>query len=209
MARFDFATETFVERVNFSPGDGAHGVYPGPPGDINLYVVLQDANKIGVFNPRTREVQEFDIPGLSVADGPSLVFYAAGPDNHSIWFTEFLNDRVGRFDTITHEISEYFLGITPSSAPLAIANGPDGNIWFTEPVLDLSQRGRIARLRPRRAPNLDCPASQEFVRIEEKVCPEKPGVPSTINQRVCCTTIHGDERCRPFLPCPSRPRPRR
>jgi streptogramin lyase len=201
MARFDFATETFTDFVSFSEHSGPHGIYPGPPGDTNLYVVLQDANKIGVFNPRTRQVQEFDIPGLTEADGPSLVFYAAGPDGRSIWFTEFLNDRIGRFDTITHDVAEFFSGITPGSAPLAIALGPDGNMWFTEPVLDLSQRGRIGRIRLR-LPNLNCPGQQEVAAIEEKICPAKGDEPAAVIQRVCCRTPNGREHCRPFQHCP-------
>ena len=54
VARFDMATDTIVDRVQFSEGSGPHALYPGPPGDINLYVVLQDSNKIGVFKPRGR-----------------------------------------------------------------------------------------------------------------------------------------------------------
>ena len=38
---------------------------------------------------------------------------------------------------------EFTLGITPGSAPLGIANGPDGNLWFTE-----STGNRIGRITP-------------------------------------------------------------
>ncbi len=74
--------------------------------------------------------------------------FTAGPDNQSIWFTEFLNDRVGRFDLVTHEVTEFFMGISPNSAPLAIVVGPDNQLWFSEAVLNVTERGRIARIVP-------------------------------------------------------------
>ncbi|HXG08500.1 MAG TPA: hypothetical protein VNK04_01805 [Gemmataceae bacterium] len=157
LARFDRATLQFTDFVQFPRGTGPHALYPGPRGDIRLYVVLQDSNQIGVFNPRTRRIEDIiSIPGLrmdipfgrdeGVGDGASIVQFVAGPDGRSIWFTEFLNDRVGRLDLVTRQVTEYWQGITPNAAPLNIVVGPDGNIWFSEPMLDRSQRGRIARL---------------------------------------------------------------
>jgi hypothetical protein len=52
---------------------------------------------------------------------------------------------------------------------------------------------------------LDCPNKQVVVRIDDKLCPEKPGRPAVIRQRVCCR--HGNlTNCRPFRPCPPRSR---
>jgi hypothetical protein len=52
---------------------------------------------------------------------------------------------------------------------------------------------------------LFCPNKQVVVRIDEKLCPEKPGRPAVIRKRVCCR--HGDmTNCRPFRPCPPRSR---
>ncbi|HXG08499.1 MAG TPA: Calx-beta domain-containing protein [Gemmataceae bacterium] len=144
LARFDLTTQTFVEFVELPADSGPHDILLGP--DNNLYLVLQDANLIGQFNPVTRAVRTFAVPGLSPQDGPSLVFLAVGPDNRSIWFSEFLNDRVGKLDLATGQITQYSRGIIPGSAPIGIITGPDGNIWFTETVLDLRQPGRIARL---------------------------------------------------------------
>ena len=52
---------------------------------------------------------------------------------------------------------------------------------------------------------LTCPNKQVVVRIDDKLCPEKPGRPAVIRQRVCCR--HGETtNCRPFRPCPPRSR---
>ncbi len=68
---------------------------------------------------------------------------ALGPDSN-VWFTE--NAGSGAIGKITPEgtISEYSIGLTPSSKPLGIAAGPDGNLWFTE----ASNPGRIGRISP-------------------------------------------------------------
>ena len=74
------------------------------------------------------------------------MFITIGPDNSSIRFSEFLNDRGGRLDLITGQVVELQQGISVNAAPIGIVVGPDGNIWFSEATLDLTRSGRIARL---------------------------------------------------------------
>ena len=58
---------------------------------------------------------------------------------------------------------------------------------------------------PGRGDRLFCPNTQVLVRIDEKLCPEKPGRPAVVRKRVCCR--HGDmTNCHPFRPCPPRSR---
>jgi len=132
--------------IQFPLGSGPHDLMLGP--DNNVYVVLQGSNQLGRFNPSTGEVRVFDVPGLSPKDGPSMVFLALGPDKTSLWFSEFVNDRIGRFDLITNEFTEFYRGIQGGAAPIGIVTGPDGNIWFTEAVPDTRFPGRIGRLIP-------------------------------------------------------------
>ena len=56
----------------------------------------------------------------------------------SLWFTEFLRDKIGRI-TPLGVVTEF--GLTPGTAPEAITTGPDGNLWFTG-------LGRIGRITP-------------------------------------------------------------
>lgn len=53
--------------------------------------------------------------------------------------------------------------------------------------------------------HLSCPNKQVLVRIDEKLCPEKPGQPAVVRKRACCR--HGETtNCHPFHPCPPRSR---
>ena len=101
-----------------------------------MYVVSQDANRMDRFDPQTGEVEMFEVPGLKPEDGPSLVFLSPGPDDTSLWFSEFLNNQVGRFrphHREVHGVSPF--GISGGSAPIGIFHEfYDNNIWFTEAV---------------------------------------------------------------------------
>jgi virginiamycin B lyase len=145
VARFNLLTKKLDRFAAFSPNSGPHDLAVGPDGYI--YVILQYANRIGKLNPNTLEVQEFKT-SLTPQDGNSLVEIAFSPDNKYMWFSEFLNDRIGRFNLLTHKVTEFDCGISPNSAPIGIVIGPDRNIWFCEPELDFTVAGRIARLIP-------------------------------------------------------------
>jgi streptogramin lyase len=145
LVRFNLGTKKFDRFVSFSQGSGPHDLLLGP--DNNIYVILQTVNRIGQFDPATGETHEYPT-SLTREDGPSLVFLTVGPDKKSLWFSEFLNDRIGRFDLVTHKVTDFACGVTPNSAPIGITVGPDNNIWFSEPVLDTRVSGRMGRLIP-------------------------------------------------------------
>ena len=48
-----------------------------------------------------------------------------------------------------------------------------------------------------------CEGRQQFVRLEEKVCPATPKRPVTIVQRVCCMNPAGKVHCNGFKQCPN------
>jgi hypothetical protein len=144
LARFNLQTKTFDRFASFSPGSGPIDVAFGPDG--NIYATLQFINKLGQFDPRTGMTREFATT-LGPLDGPSVDQLIVGPDGQSIFFNEFLNDRIGRFDIATQQITEFNSGITPNSAPLGMVVGPDGNVWFSEVSLNPVVPGRIARLQ--------------------------------------------------------------
>jgi streptogramin lyase len=145
LARFNLGTKKLDRFASFTPGSGPHDLGVGPDG--NIYVILQDANTIGKVNINTLEVEEFKT-SLTREDGNSLVFLAFSADKKYMWFSEFLNDRVGRFELATHKVTEYDCGISAGSAPIGIVLGPDNEIWFSEPVLDTTISGRIGRIVP-------------------------------------------------------------
>lgn len=145
LVRFNLATKTFDRFVQFSRGSNPQNVLTGPDG--NLYITLEDINKLGRYNPRTGEVREF-ATSLTREDGPSLLYFAVGPDRNSIWFTEFLNDRVGIFDIKTEQITEVDCGLTPGGGPIGVLTASDNAVWVSEVVLDPRFPGRLARLVP-------------------------------------------------------------
>jgi streptogramin lyase len=51
-----------------------------------------------------------------------------GPDG-ALWFTETLNNKIGRITT-AGVITEYTIPVA-SSSPQGITSGPDGSLWFT------------------------------------------------------------------------------
>ncbi len=63
-----------------------------------------------------------------ITPGAQAYAIASGPGN-KLWFTEYVANRIGRFDMRTRVATEY----GPLTAPAtAIVAGPDGNVWFVE-----------------------------------------------------------------------------
>ena len=61
------------------------------------------ANKIGHLNPMTGEIEEYPVPNMGTAAIHSAV---PAPDG-SVWLTEQGSDKLGRWDPMTKEITEY------------------------------------------------------------------------------------------------------
>jgi streptogramin lyase len=78
--------------------------------------------RIGVMSAGGMMLAEYPLPGATSRAGQ----LTAGPDGN-IWFTDPLNDVVGKITT-AGAITEYPV----ASAGFGITTGPDGNIWFTE-----------------------------------------------------------------------------
>ena len=81
-------------------------------------------------------INEFALPPMPPDNLADIV---TGPD-HNLWFTEFLNNKIGEFNPTTHALAEYSVA-TGTSEPLGIAVGPDGNLWFT--LFGLGEIGEI------------------------------------------------------------------
>jgi Tol biopolymer transport system component/streptogramin lyase len=159
IARFNMKTEKFDKFVDFSPHSGPIDIETGPDG--KLYVTLQFINKLGQYDPKTHKVKEIDkwshghgskpnpreiATSLVPLDGPSVDQLIADKERRVIWFSEFLNDRVGMYDIDTGRVLEFTQGITPNSAPLGLALGPDRHLWFSQVSLNPFVPGGIARL---------------------------------------------------------------
>jgi len=84
---------------------------------------------------------EYPLP--TAASQPEAL--AFGPDGN-LWFTEFLNNKIGVISTsgtILHEYAVRTNNQNATSEPLVIILGPDGNLWFT-----LESGSGVGRITP-------------------------------------------------------------
>jgi len=109
-----------VPGTNRTPTD----IAAGPDG--NLWYTDTSANVIGRVTI-SGKITEYQIP--TPASFPRAI--CAGPKGDgNVWFVEHDAHNIARI-TPSGEITEF---VIPSGAePYAIAAGPDGNLWFTEP----------------------------------------------------------------------------
>jgi streptogramin lyase len=116
-------------------------IAPGPDGA--LWFTELAGGRIGRITTAGK-VTEYS-SGISATE--ALYDIAAGPDG-AMWFTEFETygtdqiraSKIGRI-TMQGKISEYSQGVTPDAAPIGIAAGSDGRMWFDEWWLD--KMGRV------------------------------------------------------------------
>ncbi len=126
-----------------TPSSYPDAIVAGPDG--NLWFT-EYSGRIGRITP-AGTVTEFST-GIPAEEDPDAI--AVGPDGN-LWFTEgghysvslkkYFGGAVGRI-TPTGVITQFSTGISPEARPDGIAQGPDGNMWFTEGA------GRIGRITP-------------------------------------------------------------
>jgi virginiamycin B lyase len=75
--------------------------------------------------PLNVSIKEWDVP----TKGAHPHDPAVAPDG-SLWFTEQLQNKLGRLDPISGKFKEYLLTI-PDSGPHGLVADGEGNIWFT------------------------------------------------------------------------------
>jgi streptogramin lyase len=125
-----------VTPLSLTPNQLAIG-----PGD-NVWFTDDGDEKIGFFNPLTREATELE-PAVSsercVAEPekqkcPFVDAIVAGPEG-ALWYSEFEGREIGRI-TASGERAEFYMGLSEPSGINSFAVGPEGNIWFTEARAD-------------------------------------------------------------------------
>jgi len=130
--RFDAAAEAYVFTFTL-PVDGAnpHDVVTVPgEGHVDVWFTESGADRIGrlVFTATT----DYRYEGFPLPPGSKplnlLVFQDA------IWFTAAQGDYLGRLDPNTGHIDAFEVGVGTYPADLAV--GPNGNIWFTQMMVD-------------------------------------------------------------------------
>jgi virginiamycin B lyase len=102
-----------------------------------------DANKIGVLDPKTGAVQEFEVPN----HGTAAIHSAVPAPDGSVWLAEQGPNKIGRWNPTTKEIVEYQDTYAPGKEGLlsggskhTLRVGPKGEIW--------SSGGPLSRFDP-------------------------------------------------------------
>jgi len=117
---------------------GAHSIIEGP--DQKIWIVLQTANEIASFDPKTREFKHYPDthPGLFGKIGPR-------PHTHQfdskgkLWFTEIAADSVSMLDPDTGKMTAYKLPDQPKVYrnsfflwPYGLTIGPGDNVFYAK-----------------------------------------------------------------------------
>jgi streptogramin lyase len=123
--------------VSLDPSTGKTRTYK-PSGTPSIRGILIDAedniwfcgfhgHKIGVLNPTSGEIKEFQPPT------PNATPYGMVQDrkNGYIWFSDLNGNNITRFDPTTKEFIEYPIP-TRAAAPRFIGIDPMGRVWFGE-----------------------------------------------------------------------------
>jgi virginiamycin B lyase len=90
------------------------------------------ANKITRLDPNTGAMQDYSVPNVGTAAVHSAV---PGPDG-SVWLTEQASNKLGRWDPVTREITEYQDQYLPGKEGIAAGGSkhtarldPSGRVW--------------------------------------------------------------------------------
>lgn len=144
LGRFDFRTGKAGE-IHLRPGSAPYAVVPhsGSGVQSTIYFTSEKGGFIGEFDPATRDVREFRMPGarLRIRD---LSF----DPNGTIWFTVLKADlpgypqggEIGRLNLFSSEITLTNVP-TKSANPFSLAINSEGIPFFTE--LDSARLGSI------------------------------------------------------------------
>jgi len=118
---------------------GVHSAVPAPDGTV--WFTEQGADKLGKWDPATKEITEYQ-----AAYAPGKEGTMAGGSKHTlrilpngeIWST---GGPLSKFDPVTHKFTDF--PQVPSVYGIALA--PDGNVWFAE----FGGNHRIGRANPK------------------------------------------------------------
>ncbi len=144
IGEIDPVTHAVADFAIPTAASGPIAIVEGSNGNM-WFTESSDPGKIGEISPTTHAITEFPAPTTNVT--PFGI--AAGPDG-DIWFTEKdvhgatigATSKIGWINPATGTGGDVAT-TTASSAPNAIADGPNGSLWFTESAAAVSKIGLI------------------------------------------------------------------
>jgi streptogramin lyase len=137
-------THAITEFALPNAGSGPVAIVAGPNGNL-WFTESADPGRVGEISPTTHAITEFP----AATSGVVPFGIAVGPDG-DLWYTEKdvhgptigTNSRIAWINPNTGTGGDVATP-TGSSAPNAIAAGPNGSLWFTESAPSVSKIGLI------------------------------------------------------------------
>jgi len=124
-------------------------VNAGPKGITSaggsLWVTNSTADTVQEISPATHGLAA-TIGGLTASAAPTGI--TAGPNN-TVWFTETGTSQIGEINTTTATLTNaaFLTNVSATNyMPVGIAQGSDGNIWFTMQVVAGATAGTLPRI---------------------------------------------------------------
>jgi streptogramin lyase len=143
-----FASNTVVTNAGFleirTPTSNCYpcNLTVGPDNNIWFTEAASGVGQIARLNVNAAPIPlltSSNIQEFTLSDSNCQPFgITVGPDN-ALWFTEYVDNRIGRMETNGITTNEYAL--PTAGAPYGITAGRDGSLWFAES--SVSQIGRI------------------------------------------------------------------
>lgn len=132
IGRFDLKTHAFSSYEIPTPASTPVGIVQGPDGAI--WFAESAANKIGRLDAATGQITEYPLP--TPAAVPFVMRAVTG--GRYVWFTETGAGALGRVDTETGAVAE--VPLPAGSAPIALCEGSDGDIYYNSPARNVLGR---------------------------------------------------------------------
>ena len=122
--KFDLESEEF-ESFRF---DGNYSLFLTMDGQGRIWFT-DPGERIGYLEPETETFTLIEMPELEPAGSESRPFFIEADRHGDIWVTVLTKGVILRYDVGEGSFERFDLG--PESLPFALAEGPEGNIWFT------------------------------------------------------------------------------
>lgn len=90
------------------------------------------AGKIGIFDPKTEEFEEIEIPNWRTKGAfGSMVWGMKFDREGNLWFTDEVGNSIRNYDPVTGKFERYIIP-TRGAYPVQIDFDAEGNVWFAE-----------------------------------------------------------------------------
>ena len=122
--KFDLESKEF-ESFRF---DGNYSLLLTMDGQGRIWFT-DPGERIGYLEPETETFTLIEMPELEPAGSESLPLFIEADRHGDIWVTVLTKGVILRYDVGEGSFERFALG--PESLPFALAEGPEGNIWFT------------------------------------------------------------------------------